>query len=332
VGASAVDMAAVEAIVWLDPPISVEGSVAGMSFPVRIEGQQMTLDVPLDGSEQIEHSRTEGHPIPRFATSPLADALAAGTSTSSSVSIGFPKDVLAIEAIRLRWRDDALHERFKEVGAKYDFSTRLRSWLLTVRDWLFAWAGARPGREIRHDPPPVFRLVVRSQSGTDVYTGGGRTGVFVVGERRATAVEWAAALRAASAPRELPLPRKLLAEAILHNAQGEYRHAVIIATSAAEVALSEAAMRGLEHAGRSAKEAKAILKGVNGLIDLYRINAAFPQGLPVSLGRVMTKLARPRNEAAHEGATPSQGVVGEAIGTAKALATIAPLPTPESID
>jgi hypothetical protein len=325
-------MSAVEAVVWLDPPILVEGSVAGMSFPVRIGGQQMTLYVPLDGAQQIEHSRKEGHPIPRFATSPLADALATGTSASSSVSIGFPEDVLAIEAIRLQWRDGALHECFKEVGATYDFSVRLGRWLSAVRDWLFAWAGARPGREIRHDPPPVFRLAVRDQSGTDVYSGGGRTGVFVLGERRATAVEWAAALRAASAPRELPLPRKLLAEAILHNAQGEHRHAVITATSAAEVALSEAATRGLEHAGRSAKEAKAILKGVNGLIDLYRINAAFAQGLPVSLGRVMTKLARPRNEAAHEGATPGQAVAGDAIGTAKALVMIAPLPTPESIE
>jgi hypothetical protein len=161
VGALAVDLSAVEAVVWLDPPILVEGSVAGMSFSVRVGGQQMTLDVPLDGAQQIEHSRKEGNPIPRFATSPLADALATGTSASSSVSIGFPEDVLAIEAIRLQWRDGALHERFKEVGATYDFSVRLGRWLSTVRDWLFAWAGARPGREIRHDPPPVFRLVVR---------------------------------------------------------------------------------------------------------------------------------------------------------------------------
>ena len=108
--------------------------------------------------------------------------------------------------------------------------------------------------------------------------------------------------------------------------------AVITATSAAEVALSEAATRGLEHAGRSARETRAILKGVNGLIDLYRVNSAFPAGLPVSLGRVMTKLAVPRNEAAHAGATPRQGVVGEAIGTAKALVMIAPVPTPDSIE
>jgi hypothetical protein len=323
-----VDLPAVEAVVWLDPPISVERSVAGRSLSVRIGGQQMTLDVPLDGAQQIEHSRTEGSPIPTFATPPLADALATGTSTSSRVSIGFPEDVLAIEAIRLRWHDGALHERLKEGGATYDFSVTLGDWLSTVRDWLFAWAGARPGREIRHDPPPVFRLVV----GTTVHSGGGRTGVFVVGERRATALEWAAALRAASAPRGLPLPHKLLAEAILHNAQGEHRHAVITATSAAEVALSEAATRGLEQAGRSAREAKAVLKGVNGLIELYRVNAAFPAGLAVSLGQVMTKLATPRNEAAHAGATPSQEVVGEAIGTAKAMVMIAPLPTPESIE
>jgi hypothetical protein len=326
-----IDLSAIEAVVWLDPPILVENSVAGVSFPVCIGGQQMTLDVPLEGAQQIEHSRNEGSPIPRFATSPLADALAAGTSMSSRVSIGFPDDVLAIEVIRLGWHDDALHERFKGDGATYDFSVTLGNWLSTVRDWLFAWAGARPGREIRHDPPPVFRLVARNRLGT-VHSGGGRTGVFVVGERRATAVEWAAALRAASASCELPLPHKLLAEAILHNAQGEYRHAVITATSAAEVALSEAATRGLEHAGRSAREAKAILKGVNGLIDLYRVNSAFPAGLPVSVGQVMSKLATPRNEAAHAGATPGQGVVGEAIGTAKAMVMITPLPRPDSIE
>jgi hypothetical protein len=327
-----VDLPVIEAIVWLDPPISVERSVAGMSLPVRVGGQQMTLDVPLDGAQLIEQSQAEGRPIPRFATAPLADALAAGTSASSRVSIGSPEDVLVIEAIRLRWHDDALQKRLKEVGTAHDLSVMLGSWLSTVRDWLFAWAGAWPGREIRHDPPPVFRLVVRDRLGPAVYSGGGRTGVFVIGERHATAVEWTAALRAASAPRELPLPHKLLAEAILHHAQGEHRHAVITATSAAEVALSEAATRGLEHAGRRAPEAKAILKGVNGLIELYRVNAAFPAGLTVSLGRVMTKLATPRNEAAHEGATPSQEVVGEAIGTAKAMVMIAPLPTPESIE
>lgn len=326
-----VDRSAIEAVVWLDPPIAVEGSVAGTSFEVRVGGQQMTLDVPLDGAQQIEYSKTEGRPIPRFATSPLADALAAGTSASTSVSVGFPEGVLAIEAIRLRWRDDALQKRLEEIGATYDFSVKLGNWLSTVRDWLFAWAGARPGREIRHDPPPVFRLVVQGRTGPGVYSGGGRTGVLVMGERRATAAEWTAALRAASAHRELPLPYKLLAEAILHNAQGEHRHAVITATSAAEVALSEAATRGLEHAGRSPKEATDILRGVNGLIDLCRVNAAFPVGLPVSLGRVMTKLATPRNEAAHKGATPSQDVVNEAIGTAKAMVMLAPLPTPESI-
>ncbi len=128
------------------------------------------------------------------------------------------------------------------------------------------------------------------------------------------------------------MPHKLLAEAILHNAQGEHRHAVITATSAAELALSEAAMRGLEDAGRSAREAKIVLKGVNGLIDLYRLNSAFPAGLPVSLGQVMNKLATPRNEAAHAGATPTQEVVGEAIGTAKAMVMIAPVPSPDSIE
>jgi hypothetical protein len=323
----------IETVVWLDPPILVEGAIAGVSFTVRIGGQQMTLDMPLEGARQIEHSRKEGSPIPRFATPPLAHSLAAGTSTSSRVSIGFPEEVLAIEAIRLRWHDDALHERFKADGATYDFSVTLGNWFSTVRDWLFAWAGARPGREIRHDPPPQFRLVVRDQVGTDVlHSGGGRTGVFVVGERRATGPEWAAALRAASASRQLPLPHKLLSESILHNAQGEYRHAVITAASAAEVALSEAATRGLEHAGRSARETRAILRGVNGLIDLYRVNSAIPAGLPVSLGRVMTKLAVPRNEAAHAGATPAQVVVGEAIGTAKALVMIAPVPTPDSFE
>jgi hypothetical protein len=152
-----------------------------------------------------------------------------------------------------------------------------------------------------------------------------------MGERAYTAWELRAAFAAASSGIGLPLPRRLLADAIVRNSRDEHRYAVITACSAVEVALSESAAAALTDAGRSKREVEDILNGVSGAVELYWLNAGRDGGLPVSIGRVMSQLAGPRNRAVHAGETPVADTARDAIRTAKALIEVSPLPRPQSL-
>lgn len=317
--------APVDGIVWLKPPIMVDAALAGESYKVEINKRPTTLTLPTESAELEE---LDGPPaIPDFPPPPLADGFARGTAQARIVS-GTGDHELAAGAVRLQWHDPELGEAVGFHGTE-GFSDAVDAWVSTVRDWLYAWA-ARPGHEIRIRPTPVFRLAFPDDPERGTESGGGSPGVIVLGERAATREEWESALRAASAGEGLPLPYKLLSEAILHNSRREPRHTVITACSAAEVALGEAARAGLKTAGWKANEIKQMLKGANGLIDLYRVCAALPAGLPVSIGQTMAKLAGPRNDAAHDGVTPDRETAAQAIRTAKALVGISPLPTTEA--
>jgi hypothetical protein len=87
---------------------------------------------------------------------------------------------------------------------------------------------------------------------------------------------------------------------------------VISACSAAEVALSTSARSLLLAAGRIAGETTAILDRVAGVVELYRLNAARPAGLDVSIGQVMAQLANPRNRATSPRTTRSSA---RSVGT-----------------
>jgi hypothetical protein len=110
-----------------------------------------------------------------------------------------------------------------------------------------------------------------------------------------------------------------------------YRQAVISACGAVEVALSESARAELSHAGRSRKEIDAVLRGVSGVVELYRLNAGRRRGLAVSIGQVIDQLAGPRNRAAHECEALDDDTARKAIRTARALLEVSPLPTPMSL-
>jgi hypothetical protein len=325
--------APVDAVVWLKPPILLDGTLAGQSFKVRINNRAMTLTLPLESAELDDPARPPT--IPRFPPPKLAEGFNRGPVENRAVAVRDDREVAA-GAIRLRFNDADMRSKLdpdnRRAGDRFDaiegFLGGVEPWLTTVRDWLYAWA-VRPGHALRVRPSPEFRFALpdRPERGTE--DGGGSHGIIVIGERPATPSEWTSALRAASAGEGLPLPYRLLFEAIQHRTAREPRNAVITANSAAEAALGEAARRGLKAAGWTASDAKEILKGANGIIDLYRVCSALPDRPPVSIGQVKSKLAGPRNLAAHEGKDPAPEVVGAAIQTSVKIVTTARLPRPE---
>lgn len=319
-----------DAIAWLDPPLLLSKGVAGHSYEVMIGGRAITLTLPSQGRDSFGESRAAPTgPIPRFPSPTLAKALVSGVRASSSISRVVPDPVLVVGAVRLRWPGGDL-DQLSDMRAPSDFAQQLGTWLSTVRDWLAAWSGNLRETVFLEPTPRLLLAQFERPDKGPVGAGGSNAPVIMLGERTSDSVELRAAFAAASRDEGLSLPRLLLAEAQVHVVRKHYRQAVISACGAAEVALSESARAQLSHAGRSKVEIDALLRGVSGVVELYRLNAARKPGLAVSIGRVIDQLAGPRNRAAHEGEALDNGTARKAIQTARALLEVSPLPTARS--
>jgi hypothetical protein len=198
--------------------------------------------------------------------------------------------------------------------------------LSIVRDWLCAWSG-NVRDAVHREPTPNMRLV--SLAKDSLYGAGGQSFVFIRGQRAASSPELMAAFAAASTGHNLPLEWRLFEEAVVHAHREQYRHAVIAASSAAEVALSKAAKEALVRSGCRRREAADIVGGVTGVAELYRLNAR--DGLAPTLQKVMSELARPRNPAVHAGDSLDGDSTRKAITTARALLEVSPLPKPRDL-
>lgn len=329
---------AFDAVAWLDPPLLVNRrGVAGRSYNVWIGETPATLTMPTGGPSELHLGASRGASstgFPSFPPPPLAGPITDGAWAYTATSLPVPRPVLIATGVRLQWRDAAHAKQIRDgtqfAGESDPLLAELGWWLSVVRDWLSAWSGNLRDR-VELAPPPRVRYTL--QDGTSYPVGGGPSGVPVIvkGQRASYPRELRAAFAAASAGMEVPLPHRLLAESVIYAYRNQYRHAVITACSAAEVALSESADRLLAGSGRSEAERDEILGRVSGLAELCRLNSARPKGLPVSLGRVIDQLARPRNEAAHKGREPGEDDTFNAVRTAQALLAVSPLPSPRSI-
>jgi hypothetical protein len=320
-----------DGIVWLDQPILAPRTLAGRTYDVRIAERPILLTLPKDGPRELVLSQANPPlPIRPFPRPPLAPALTPNVHVASGMSTPLPPQVLAVTAFRLRWDDDALESSFGTLGGTEQFGAALDTWLTTVQDWLAAWSGSI--RETAHqEGPPHFRIAAVRQPDAPAEGGGGRVPVVTMGQRSLSAHEIHGAFAAASAGHRLPLQHQLLAEARVLVARAAAREAVIAACSAAEIALSDAARQALREAGASEADARATLKGVSGIVELYRLNATRPGGLPVSIGNVKANLAGPRNEAVHAGLDLDDNLARRALDTARRLVSLSPLPTPRAL-
>jgi len=327
--------AAIDAIAWLEPPLLFPRTVAGRSYDVRIGDRSTVLTLPSEGLTQFGGApppKAPG-PTPTFPPPPLAETFVPGRVHAVVTVAQTPgKHVLAVGAIRLRWHGDDLT---RATGALHgtrerSFAEDFGDWLSIVRDWLAAWSG-QARDSIHRAPRPIARLASFDDPDAAPVMVGGPVTTIVTGQRAASTYEIKGAFAAASHRHELPLEYQLFNEAIVYAYRNQNRHAVISACSAAEVALSEGARKTLVAAGRTPKEVKEVLKGITGVVELYRLNAFRRKGLGVSIGRVMTQLAQPRNAAVHAGGTLNADIARSAVQTARELLVVSPLPGPRSL-
>jgi hypothetical protein len=315
-------------IAWVNPPLLLGRGLRGRSYEVMIGGRTVTLTLPSEGLKQIDSTRPRPRgPLPRFPPLRLARPITHGSHIYTSSARPVSDPVFAVGAVRLRLQGD-LEETFMLGSA---FGDELGAWLDIARSWLAAWSGNLHTSAYLEPPPPIRAAQVGQADGV-VDGHGGETPVFMLGLRTSTPMQLRAAFAAASRSAAIPLERQLLAEARLDAARARYRHAVINACTAAEVALSESARASLSRAGRPPKEVDKILRGASGVVDLYRLNAHRAQGLGVSIGHVSDQLAGPRNAAAHAGESLDEDTTRKAVQTAQRLLNaVAPVPKPQSL-
>ena len=319
----------VDSIAWLDWPLLVANGLAGRSFHVSIARRPTLLTFPSEGSGGLARSPADpDRSIPRFPPPPLVEPVVKAHAYAYT-SLGTPEGAVLVGAIRLRWHDAEFERVIGDRGIAQNFSGAVGEWLSVVRNWLVGWSGGVRG-EVEGRGTPQVRLVLAHDPERGPFGAGGRP--LVVGKVTVFGLnEVKGAFAAASLGMDLPLEHQLVADARLNHYQHEYRHAVINSCSAAEVALSRTARVALGRAGRSPDEINAIMRGVTGVVELYRLNAGRRGGLPISIGQVMSQLAGPRNEAAHAGEPLDEERSRNAFKTASALLKIVPLPNPGSL-
>jgi hypothetical protein len=300
-----------------------------MLWEVRIDGAEMDLFTPVESRKSLTYRKESlsTGPIPRFPAPPLADPLIAEVRSHASLALGVPSGILSPAALRLRCSEPRICTVLSEREGRQEFSSIMGNWLTIVRDWLAAWSG-NVRDTVEHEGTPA---ILAATEGAPKYFGGagGTTMVIVQDQRPSSPAEWEAALKAASDGVELPLEHQLISEAVVQAHRRQHRHSVISAVSATEVAFARSAREQLIRIGWAARDVADLLKGTNGVVDLYRLIAAHRQ-LPVSIRQVRDQLAEPRNLAVHGGESPNRETVKKAIHTARALLSVSPLPTPES--
>lgn len=320
-----------DALAWLPEPIHVHRTLAGRSYEIRIQDWRPVLTLPLEGPDATPLGEPDKpRPVRAFPPPPLPEGFTPKVVSYASMSLPVHEKVLAVDVVRLRWRDEALAVSRSELGGSDPFINAFDDWLNPVYDWLTAWSGNIRTR-IERRPKPVVLIATQDDPAAPARGGGGTTSVLVQGQRAFKPPEVRGAFAAASRAIPVPLEHRLLAEAVTHVHRDEHRQAAISACSAAEVALAAESRRLLIRAGRSQDEAESVLKGVRGVVELYRLSAGRRRGLPVSIGRVMDQIAAPRNDAVHGGKDIVKDAAIAAVRTARELVrAVSPLPAPGS--
>lgn len=128
-----------------------------------------------------------------------------------------------------------------------------------------------------------------------------------------------AAFYCASRDYNIPLQHSLFQRATSDFSNGDSRQAVINACAAAEVSLSAAVRAALKSTKVREKTVENIMKRSTGVVEIFRLFVVAGGKCTVSDDQVIDQLARPRNEAAHDGISPSTTDVRRAINTAKEI-------------
>ncbi len=325
----------VDSIAWLDTPLWVDRTVAGVSYQITLESRRVRLTLPLENIGDAIHSSTRRFPpAPRFPGTRRPAPLRAPRS-ESGFALPVPEGLLLVTAVRLRIpaEGDLAVESYTtwpitQVGAAFG------EWLVRAEAWLDAWTGVIRQPVTRIGTPLVLAALPSGDGGLAGVGTGGPVPVVIRGQRWATPEEVMAGFAAASSKLDIPLAHTVLRRSLVEFYAGEYRLCVIDACSAVEIALGAAITVHLHAHGLTDAETEQLLRlgsGIAQAFPVYRQLVGTGQSA-VSRNRVIDQLADPRNRAVHAGEYPDETVAKRAIETADLLVQEAvPLPRPDAI-
>jgi HEPN domain-containing protein len=318
-----------DAVASIDPELLISRTLAGRSYVVFAFDRRVQLTLPSRGPATFGAPPESAIPMhTAFPAPPLAEGFGRGVAHGGVARAASP-GVLVVNVVRLRW-DERRSSHLTATPDVLNASKGFGSWLAIARDWLAPWTGTIR-RPVHGEPMPRIRVAIVDDPDRGTFSGSAGGPRFVMGERAATALELRAAFAAASTAYALPAQHHLLAEALVDFHREEYRLAVVTACAAVEVALTSMAREALRSSGRRTSDIDEIMRGVSGVVDLYRLNAGRLTGVGVSIGRVNGQLAGPRNKAAHAGEALDEDTAKKAIRTARELLTVTPIQTPRQV-
>ena len=218
--------------------------------------------------------------------------------------------------------DEVIPKQMSALGRQFD------RWYSVVRDWVSAWSGQVRYRGFDYEESHIHATIKVGGKGA-LYGSGLTAGRVFMGEAIATREQVEAAFYCASRGYNISLQHSLLQRATSDYSNGDFRQAAINACAAAEVSLSAAVRAALSSIDVRQKTIENIMKQSTGVVEIFRLFVVAGGKCAVSDDRVIDQLARPRNQAAHAGISPSTTDVRRAIDTAKEIVeAAAPLPKP----
>lgn len=172
-----------DALAWLPEPIHVHRTLAGRSYDIRIQDWRAVLTLPLEGPDATPFGeRDKSRPVRAFPPPSLPEAFTPKYVAHASMSLAVHEKVLAVDVVRLRWRDELLAASRSELGGSEPFINAFDDWLNAVYDWLTAWSG-NVRTLIERGPKPVVLIASQDDPASPAEGGGGTIPVLVRGQR-----------------------------------------------------------------------------------------------------------------------------------------------------
>ncbi|MER5537401.1 hypothetical protein [Streptomyces mirabilis] len=180
-------------------------------------------------------------------------------------------------------------------------STSFYSWFKALQEWAAAWIG-KPLGNFDNSRNSAFHV----PSGKDYLTASPTLMRTIFIEKQPLSrMQLSQALRHASRGEHLPVEHRMLLSATDAQLGGDLRSAVIDAATAAEVALASYVADSLEASGLERTFIDAMIKNVNGVVNLHELCTRLGGEPAISKGKLTQGLASVRNLAVHGGQTPT---------------------------
>jgi hypothetical protein len=193
-------------------------------------------------------------------------------------------------------------------------STDIASWLDCFRSWIGIWTNT-PQIDLSQTLHPLIKGAYKSGGIWTRFSSHGQTMTLVRGTYLAEADVMTAAIRAATRNIHLPAEYAMLTRSVNGAHGNKLRDAVMDACTAAELALSAAIREHLDNKDITRNSSEEILKNTTGLVEVFRLYAT-ALGSSISINKVKSDLAGPRNLAIHRGDIPTVEVARRALKTA----------------